>query len=172
MPKPENRLSPDHAPTPFSAAELRTGCGAGRRFVVEMWRPGHEVVFQGTEFVDADEEGATMRAWNQDETGKRLSQVITRRVTWRELQKHASFESLRTRIDEQELVTPAGRFDCWRYTVTGSAGESSSVDRLWFAKDVPGMPVLFEQEIDGERVVRIRMIENRMPGESASTTRE
>jgi hypothetical protein len=56
----------------------------------------------------------------------------------------------------------AGRFDCWRYTVTeippGEGAPTTSV--FHFATDRPGPPVLYEMHRDGERVFRMELLED------------
>ena len=79
-------------------------------------------------------EGATFESGGQ-----------TRRLSWVDLQSHASFPASVTTIDDVTIEIPIGRLDCLRYTVTGE----DEVYTFWFAKDLPGMPVRHMTEIDG-----------------------
>ena len=72
-PPEENRMKPDHAPTPFSAAEIREGCPNGRttRYRIEM--AGKPDVFQVSTFINADREATSFEAVTLDMEGKQVS---------------------------------------------------------------------------------------------------
>lgn len=129
-------LDPTHAPTPFTAAEIRRACPAGRVIVVRHHHPGgltHETV---TTFRACDVDGAEM---TQDEPGPdgTLVTTSTHRVTWLDLQRHASFPEATTTISVETITTPMGSLECLRYDVAGPDTEQ----RFWFARSLPGMPV-------------------------------
>jgi hypothetical protein len=123
-------------PTPFSAAEIRDGCPAGRtiRLLVE---PGSGASYERmNRFVDCDAEGATIERWVVGDGGERLD-ASADRTTWLALQQHASFPAATTRRTEETVDLPLGRADCVVYT-----GDSGA--RFVFAKDHAGMPARYE----------------------------
>jgi hypothetical protein len=130
-------LRPDHAPTPFSASEIRGGCPDGRivRFLIEG--AGAEPFIRVTRFVEGDEEGAEHESQQYSLDGQALGQPVRGRSTWIEFQSHASFPLESTVIVDDDIEVPAGRFACLRYTVT----DGTAVDTFWFARERPGMPV-------------------------------
>jgi len=127
-------LHPGHAPTPFTAEEIRRGCPTGRAVTARTEAAGEPDRVDLTVFVATDPDGAVMESNGQQH-----------RVTWRELQGHASFPAEATTISEEVVVGPLGTMDCLSYRVVGDATAST----FWFAKDRPGMPILFNTEQDG-----------------------
>jgi hypothetical protein len=128
---------PGHAPTPFTADEIRRGCPAGRRVTARTEAAGEPDRVDLTVFVETDEHGALLES-----NGRR------HRVTWRELQTHASFPSEVTTIHEDVVEGPLGRMECLSYRVVAD----DTVSTFWFEKARPGMPVLFTTETDGALV--------------------
>lgn len=130
-------LAPGRAPTPFTADEIRGGCPAGRtirlRVDVVSDTPFHRV----SRFVECDEAGATMERSRLSLDGSPLAEPEVDRVTWRDLQAHASFAADDTTIESERIETAIGELDCLRYTVRDGATE----EVFWFAKDMPGMPI-------------------------------
>ena len=91
--------------------------------------------------------------------GTRLTDPETGHSTWREFQGHASMPAGRTEVAEETIDIPAGRFDCLRYTRT----EDDGVSVFWFAKAAPGMPLQFEQRVDGETVFSSTTLSDERP---------
>lgn len=127
-------LRPDHAPTPFTADEIRRGCPTGRTVTARTEAAGEPDSVDVTLFLETNEVGALLE-----------SNGTTHRVTWKDLQSHASFPADVTSIDEEVVEIPLGRMECLRYRVAGD----DTVSTFWFAKDRPGMPVLFVTEQTG-----------------------
>ena len=88
-------------------------------------------------FVECDEAGATMERSRLSLDGSPLGEPEVDRVTWLELQAHASFPADATTIESERIETAIGELDCLRYTVRDGATE----EVFWFAKDLPGMPI-------------------------------
>lgn len=126
-------LKAGHAPTPFTADEIRAGCPTGRTVTARTEAAGEPDRVDVTVFVETDEEGALLES-----NGQR------HRVTWRDLQSHASFPADVTTISEEVIEIPLGRMECLSYRVVGDDTAST----FWFAKDRPGMPVLFTTATD------------------------
>lgn len=127
-------LHPGHAPTPFTADEIRRNCPPGRTLTARTEAAGEPDRVDVTVFVETDEEGALLQSNGREH-----------RVTWRELQGHASFPAVATTISEEVVEIPLGSMECLSYRVV--TGDMAST--FWFAKDRPGMPVLFTTEKSG-----------------------
>lgn len=140
-------LAPDHAPTPFTAAQIRAACRPGRTLVVRL--DGETPSAWTTRYLTCDDEGAT---FERTTDGGEPEQG---RATWLELQEHASFPLAQTTIDTERIETPLGELDCLRYTVRDDEVEKV----LWFATSMPGMPVRMVTRRAG-RVVSTLVVES------------
>lgn len=143
FPPDTNRMTPAMAPTPFSAEEIRAGCPDGRKLQLEIEAMGHETQLQELTFSNGDALGTSVNG---------------QRVTWQELQSHASFAADSVEVTNEKLETPLGELDCWQYTVTESEAGRVMVRRYWFAKALAGPPVYLESKIDGIVVQTMTMV--------------
>jgi hypothetical protein len=150
LPPDANRTQPDHAPTPFSAAELRAGCPLGRTIRLRSEAPGREPTFRQISFVEVDADGAVQEFQPIDTDGRPMGEPTRRRSSWLDLQHHASQPAATTEIDEVDLALPFGTEACWRYTVRAADGSFT----FWFAKGRAGLPMQVEQQAGGELVSR------------------
>ena len=148
-----------HAPTPYSADEIRLGCPTGRSIKLLVETAVEPTYIQHIRFVESDEVGATQDLWRTSPDGEPRGGTDTVYSTWEELQKHASFEAGATSIDDERIEIPAGVFDCVRYTV--ARGVFTHV--FWFANDLPGMPVKFTAHTDDRLTYMSEMIANTIP---------
>jgi hypothetical protein len=130
---------PGHAPTPFTAAEIRRGCPTGRTIRLRVEIDGQAAFLSVNRYVHADADGATVERARFTLDGEPLGEAVQGRETWLELQAHASFPADRTEIAPERIETPLGELDCLRYTVT----DGSTVETFWFAKTKPGMPIKY-----------------------------
>jgi hypothetical protein len=160
MPTDPHQLRPDHRPTPFSADEIRLGCPPGRTVRSLVVQAGSEPYIGITRFVSGDAEGADQESWRETPDGVRLTEPQLSRSTWLEFQGHASMPAATTEIAEETIEIPAGRFDCLRYTRT----DGGDISTFWFARSAPGMPLKFEERVNGELVYSSTAIENEVPG--------
>jgi hypothetical protein len=158
-PPVENRMRPDHAPTPFSAAEIREGCPAGRVSIFRVESPTGGESLLAFRFQGGDEESSKLEIVTTDLEGEELSPPRAGGSKWTELQAHASYPADGTTITTEMLTTPAGTFECWLYTV--SRGELTT--KAWFAKDLPGPPVQSITTKGETEQVRMTLIEQKMP---------
>jgi len=147
-------VEPGHAPTPFTADEIRRGCPQGRTIQLVVETAGEQPYMRTITFRECDGTGAVQERAAATLTGDQISPVQTQTSTWSELQAHASFPAERTAIGQVVLETPLGRLDCLRYTVT----DGSTVDTFWFAKTLPGMPVRFTSQVDDQVVSAVAMV--------------
>lgn len=154
-------MQPGHAPTPYSADEIRKGCPAGRttKFMIEMI--GQPTSYQLLTFVAHSTEGTGFESIELDWEGNQVGEKQTAQAGWEELQSHASFPEANTRISSESYMTPAGKFDCWLYVVTTEKEGKKEEARYWFAKSLPGAPIYVEQAIDGNTVFKMTLVENR-----------
>lgn len=130
-------------PTPFTAAEIRQAAGDGLTIVLFVESPDGSRHERVNRFEQTDAEGATLRAWFTDAP----DDAVVSRVTWRELQEHASFPRAHTTVTDEELALPFGRVLCRRYEITDAP--DAPVETYWFSLEHPGMPVRYEVPLDG-----------------------
>ena len=156
LPPESHRLRPDHLPTPFSAAQIRDGCPAGRTILIREESPGEEPSFRRIVFTEVYPEESVQELQATDAAGAPLGEPSPGRATWLDLQRHASQPADATTVAEVRLGLPFGDFDCWLYTVETPDAEL----RFWFAKELPGMPAQVEEWVDGSLVGRSVMVAN------------
>ncbi len=159
LPPDGNRTQEDHAPTPFSAEEIRRACPQGRWNLFETAHPGKPRSYQLTTFTKVDEDGAELEAVNVDEEGERIGEVYRKSATWIELQGHASFPASATEIFVDECETPAGIRDCWLYVVRSREEGKEVIQRFWFARLKPGPPIHVERIEDGVLVAEMTLLD-------------
>jgi len=154
-PPAEHQIDPDHLPTPFSAAQIREACAPGRsnRFRVTSGAATSVTVW---EFFAGDDAGGWGRSWSEATDGTPGDDVSESYSTWEDLQGHASYPMDRTTVEPALLEIAAGAFECWLYQ---SSTDDGSLTRAWFARNLPGPPVLFEMVADGQVVNRSELIE-------------
>ena len=121
-----------------------------------MVEAGREPIVRVTRFVSADADGAERESWDEAMDGSPLSEPERHRSTWLDFQGHASFPAATTEVTEETIQIPAGRFACLRYL----SRDGDSVRTFWFARSVPGMPLRFEERVDGALVFSSTAIEN------------
>lgn len=135
---------------PFTAEQIRKATKEGRtyRFKVEMPDKG------------ASEYAVTFRNVDRDGAEIAMGGDKSKRLSWRALEQQSEFpkDQVATRADKIKI--PAGKFDCVVYEVKAEDGE---VRTYFFAKKLPGAPVFFFVERDGERL-RTTTLVDYLPG--------
>lgn len=137
-------------PAPFSWEEIRAATKSGRTYrfkVQEKGKPARERVVT---FVKVDDDGCEIFAGGD----------APKRMGWPQLQKDAEWPKDRVTTREETVKLPGGKFDCMVYEVRGKDGEVST---YYFARTLPGAPVLFYVEQDGKRVRTTTLVEH-IPG--------
>ena len=115
-------VDPGQAPTPFTAAEIRTGCSEGRAVTIRYVDSNRLVTYWTTTFTECDETGTMLVDQEIDEQGKPIGETSRVRASWDELQAHASFPGEQTTISREIMATPLGELDCLRTrSTTGRA---------------------------------------------------
>ena len=134
-------------PAPFSWEEIRAATKSGRtyRYRVEVrGKPAKERVLT---FVKVDADGCEIFAGGEN----------PKRKGWPSLQKDSEFPKERVQAREETVKLPGGKFDCMVYEVSGNDGE---VTTYYFAKTLPGAPVLFYTDVDGKRMKTTTLLQH------------
>jgi hypothetical protein len=155
-------MQPDHAPTPFSASEIRDGCptGSWRSYRLSVLGPqGWSVTRQVTRFANSTADATDMEAFAVDADGNRVGEVQKAEASWSELQAHASFPQSATSIERVPVTLDCGQFDTWLYLVDSFEDGRRKEKRIWFALHLPGPPVYMEEWLDDELVFRMTLVD-------------
>jgi pimeloyl-ACP methyl ester carboxylesterase len=146
LPPEQNRMKPGDAPTPYSAEQIRKALPKGSwiKFNNELiGKQKMEIIFN---FGKGNNKEAALVVDALDEKGSPIAEPRSSKPSWKELQSHASFPAENTSISSARLKTFKGDLDCWLYEVK----EGETATRYWFAKELPGPPVLLEEYKNGE----------------------
>ncbi len=157
-PDEANRMRPDHAPTPYTAEQIREACGEGRTDAFRLEKAGEKPWTYTIKFLKGDREAAEVESLNTADDGTVVSRSKDRQM-WVDFQTHASFPELDTKITEEAIEVPAGKFDCWLYTV--QKRDAGATVRMWFAKKLPGPPVKMTTEEKGKVVFTMTLKEHK-----------
>jgi hypothetical protein len=152
------------APTPYSAAEIREANPPGTRLVYRIEETGQPAALRVIEFVGGDAVLTTTETSMLTEQGEPVGGVDRSEATWVELRDHAAFPAASTHRTRSSVTVPAGRFEVWQYAVETEEGGAPVTTRFSFAVDRPGPPVLLEQELDGQVVFRMVLVEDSRGG--------
>ncbi len=147
-------LERGHAPTPFTAVEIRDACPRGRTIRLLVEPAGEEAHLRVTRYLDVAPDGATQRSDRHTIDGELLEEGPVVETSWIALQAHASFPEDVVVVSPATHTTDMGTFECLLYTVD----DGRSVARFWFARDLPGMPIVMETEVGGTVVFRMTML--------------
>ncbi|MDY0003228.1 MAG: hypothetical protein RBU30_18150 [Polyangia bacterium] len=158
QPSHKNRIRPGHAPTPFTAEEIRKACPSGhfRRYLVEV--PGKPPIFRILTFRDVNKESADFTSAQVDGRGRPFGEQRRLRARWKAFQAHASFPKADTTIRKATVATAGGIFETWLYEVTSRG--SGERERYWFAPALPGPPVQYERHEDGSLLFRMTLVQH------------
>ena len=135
------------ASAPFTWEQIRAATKNGRTYRYRVEVPGKPPKERVLTFTKVDENGAEIFAGGD----------APRRMGWPQLQKDAEFPRDKVTTREESVKLPGGKFDCVVYEVTGSNGE---VWTYFFAKSLPGAPVLFYTEQDGKRIKTTTLLQH------------
>ena len=163
MPRDPHVLHEGHAPTPFTAEEIRGGSPAGKTVRVRIDEEDQPPRIRQTRFVEVDADGSIQEYSEFDLDGRPLGEPERRRSRWLDLQDHASSPAAATTITREVIESALGTLECSHYRVVHDDG----VHLLWFADAIPGMPVRLHVETDGRVVYQSEMIERSEASEPA-----
>jgi hypothetical protein len=130
------------APIPFTADVLQAGMPKGTRMMFGVTQADGRVI-RMMEVVESDATKVGMMQGVRTPEGKTLEQPKKVVSTWQELETHGHFPAENTKRVEEKVKVAAGEYDSWHYTVTNPA-DSTMTKEFWFAKELPGPPVLME----------------------------
>lgn len=157
-PPASNRLRSGHAPTPFSADEIRKSCQAGVWRLYRVRTLGRSDSYRILRFERTSEAGVIVVSAMTDIKGQPFGEQRRVKALWKGLQSHASFPAGATSIRTEKHTTPAGVFECWRYDVRRRVAGRWDHKRFWFAKGLPGPPVDLVRRVDGRVVLRMTLV--------------
>lgn len=152
-------LDPAHAPTPFTADEIRASTPEGLVVTTATDTP-EGPIRQRTIFIRCGADDCDMESVTIDDAGSPVADARQGTARWVDLQAHASFPAAVTTRTADTIDHPLGRLACWRYEVGGEQG----VTVFWFARDLPGMPVRFGRLVDGELAGATDLVAREAPG--------
>ena len=141
------------AAAPFSWQEIRAATKNGRTYRYRVEAPGKPTRERVLTFTKVDDAGAEIFAGGD----------APKRVGWPALQKDAEFPKDKLTVREESVKLPGGKFDCLVYELRGDAGERWT---YFFAKSLPGAPVLFYVEQDGRRIKTTTLLQH-IPGKDS-----
>jgi hypothetical protein len=147
-------LEVGHAPTPFTAAEIRDATRVGKSITRRVEAVGAEPFLLMSTYVECDEAGATLERSRRSLDGAPLGEAQVMQATWLDLQRHASFPAADTMIEPERIETAIGALDCLRYTVR----DGGTDEILWFATSLPGMPIQQLTRTDGQVVESVEVV--------------
>ncbi len=142
---------------PFSAAEIRDASAPGRTYVQRLTPPDGPASTVTIRFAEVDARGATLEISATPDGGP-AGPAQRAQLTWADFESHGVQPPAAIR-SEGPCEVPAGRFDCVVFVVESEAGRQRSS----FARQIPGMPVRIEREIDG-RWITVAVVERHTPG--------
>jgi hypothetical protein len=138
MGSPEDHvMQAGHAPTPFTAAEIRAASPAGHSTTVLIENLDREPMLRIIEFVSVTDDLVDMQFHERHPGGGEPGPKQIATAAWTDLQAHASFPVDSVAIENDTIKLPWAVLQCLRYTVTDADGTTIH----WFATSHPGMPV-------------------------------
>lgn len=149
---------------PFTARELHDALPSGARMVLSITEPGKPAVERRFTFLDPTDATTTLvtEVWSE---GAQLGAPERETVAWADLVEHAAFPAAWTTRKEAAVDTPLGHFDAWEYTVLKVGDDGVGVrSHYWFARTLPGPPVLLVVEREGVEMMRMTMVERSTGG--------
>ena len=151
------------APFPYTPAEIRRANPPRTVLVYRMEGVGNSFIQTMSFLPSRGSEKATIQVKRMNAKGSLLARPETTTQTWEELRDHASFPAALTSRTKESVDTPAGRFDCWLYTIRRDQAGVPTIARFWFAFNRPGPPVIYETEQHGVITSRMVLLECRRP---------
>ncbi|MBM6403565.1 hypothetical protein JQN72_04815 [Phycicoccus sp. CSK15P-2] len=153
-------LEPGHLPTPFTADEIRAACPDGRTLVIRTAPAGFPTSLRSVVFAEGDAEGTVMVRTPRRPDGEPDDEPVRERMSWQELQSHGSYPADQTQVQEAPLKHPLGELECLVYTIDDGGG---TVDRFWFDRSRPGLPIHIESFRGQHCVLEVTVVVDDMP---------
>ena len=132
---------------PFTGEQIRAATKPGRTYRYRVEVPGKPTRERTLVFAKADDSGAEI-----------VTGAGSKRVGWTQLQKDSEWPKDKVTMHEEiGIKVPGGKFDCLVYELRGESGETVT---YFFAKTLPGAPILFYTEQDGRRIKTTTLLQH------------
>ncbi len=165
---PDVEEEPELADSPFTAEQIRDATKNGRSYRYRFETPrGKEI--QVVTFTGVEDAHVEVKTRTETEDGKELD-TNTKRVTWEEIRKLAAFPKSQLTTSQESINVPAGKFDAMVYVV--SDPRSGERTKFFFAKELPGAPVMFVTTDKSGGMVRTGTLLQHTPGKDPEPVRE
>jgi hypothetical protein len=125
-----------------------------------METTGEPTTILRMEFVRVAPDQVTIRRTVATESGEILNGPTDLTSTWTELRSHALWPAKDMSITEDTVEVPAGRFDALLYDVRELSEEGPMRTKAWFAKSLPGAPVLMKVDVEGGPSSTMTLVEH------------
>lgn len=161
---PGGTAEPGFAPTPFTAEQIRNAMPVDLKVGIAMTLHQNGQTQQQTQYLhvlESTPEKVQLESWTV--AGEQESEHRTAWSEWAELRDHAKFPAEMTRIDDFRLTTALGTYDTWRYTIEQDRDGLLDRQEFYFAKDLPGPPILFNRTLGGQPVFEAAIISRETP---------
>ncbi len=145
---------------PFSSEQIRDEWVAGLTILMQTQAPQGGALERWV-VLSTDEEGAEIEFTQVDQDGKPAGEPRLARSTWEDLRNHASFPAASATREELTMETALGELDGWLYKVRNDA--AGTVTEYFFAKSLPGAPVMMRVMNNGQPVMQLAQIERQRP---------
>lgn len=154
------------APAPFTSEQIQSAVRVGRRYrflsVTKPFPPSFtevEVVAAEHGVYSLHVEHFNVPAWTVGGAAT-IRQRPRPPATWLDMMGHAAhFDAARTEIVERPCETAFGRLDCLVYTADGTREGGNVVVRSFYAKTLPGPPVLRTVRVCDELVDLVALVQ-------------
>ncbi len=146
---------------PYTAEQIRDATRAGRTYVFALEADGVPAKRRILRFLGADTSGALVESETSNPDGSQATSEPASHATWEELRDHAAFPRAMVTRSEAVAKTRIGELDCFVYTLKGKDGATTT---FYFAKSMPGPPVLLSTERGGKVVEKSELVEYKSGG--------
>lgn len=148
-------VTTDPPPPPFTAAQIREATPAGRLIRFQMQIPGQPDTWRQMHFIEVSESTGTFTSGPVTADGDPVKPPTTATAAWSELRQHGQ-RPVGTTVTPVTLETALGTLACRLYETR----TDDTVERMWFADDLPGPPVRIEAYAKGALISAMVMILN------------
>ena len=132
---------------PFTGEQIRAATKSGRTYRYRVEVAGKPTRERTLTFSKVDDSGAEITTGSS-----------AKRVGWRQLQADSEWPKDKVTMHEETgIKVPGGKFDCLVYELRGDYGETVT---FFFAKTLPGAPILFYTEQDGRRIKTTTLLQH------------
>jgi len=160
-------MTEGHAPTPYTAAQIRDACPSGLRIIYVIDTPEKGRTKQVFALDEWSEAGTRLTFSETTEDDKIIGVVQSELRSWEELQHQASSPADQTSIATETITVPAGTYECMRYTVKRTEeGGGESQDVLWFAYEFPGPPIRWIATSGGVKKMEMNLLERKIAADA------